>query len=116
MKLQAEMQENDKDRQNDLTIAEIKAAGYGSMADINQNQVSDYQDAMKDIRDTTRYQEQANLKREEMNSKGSLEKSRLEVEREKIAADRAIADTKLAIARENKNKYDNPTSKKKEDK
>jgi len=43
MKLQAEMQENDKDRQNDLTIAEIKAAGYGSMADINQNQVSDYQ-------------------------------------------------------------------------
>jgi len=116
MKLQAEMQENDKDRQNDLTIAEIRAAGYGSMADINQNQVSDYQDAMKDIRDSTRYQEQANLKREEMNSKGSLEKSRLEVEREKIAADRAIADTKLAIARENKNKYDNPSSKKKEDK
>ena len=116
MKLEAEMKENDKDRQNDLTIAEIRAAGYGSMADINQNQVSDYQDAMKDIRDSTRYQEQANLKREEMNSKGSLEKSRLEVEREKIAADRAIADTKLAIARENKNKYDNPSSKKKEDK
>jgi len=116
MKLQTEMQENDKDRQNDLTIAEIRAAGYGAASDINENQVSDYQDAMKDIRETTRYQQQANLKREEMNTKGTLEKSRLEVEREKIAADMSIAQTQLAIARENKNKYDNPSSKKKEDK
>ena len=116
MKLQTEMQENDKDRQNDLTIAEIRAAGYGAGSDINENQVSDYQDAMKDIRETTRYQQQANLKREEMNTKGTLEKSRLEVEREKIAADMSIAQTQLAIARENKNKYDNPSSKKKEDK
>ena len=51
-----------------------------------------------------------------MNTKGTLEKSRLEVEREKIAADMSIAQTQLAIARENKNKYDNPSSKKKEDK
>jgi hypothetical protein len=44
------------------------------MADINQNQVSDYQDAMKDIRETTRYQEQSNLKREELNSKSVIER------------------------------------------
>jgi len=116
MKLQAEMQENDKDRQNNLTIAEIRAAGYGSMADINQNQVSDYQDAMKDIRETTRYQEQSNLKREEMNNKGVIEKSKLDVEKQKIAASMSISQNELAIARENKNKYDVAASKKNKDK
>ena len=55
-KLQVEMQENDKDRQNNITIAEIRSAGFGAQVDINQNQVSDYQDAMKDIRETTRFQ------------------------------------------------------------
>tara|TARA_B100000902_G_scaffold329365_1_gene325824 strand:- start:1763 stop:4513 length:2751 start_codon:yes stop_codon:yes gene_type:complete len=112
-KLQVEMSENEKDRQNDITLAEIRSAGYGSMVDINQNQVSDYQDAMKEIRETTQYREQMNMKREENSSKQAMENSRLAVEREKIAADKQIADTKLQIARENKNKYDSP---KKEDK
>ena len=110
-KLQVEMSENEKDRQNDITLAEIRSAGYGSMVDINQNQQSDFQDAMKDIRETTQYREQMNLKREENASKSSMETSRLSVEREKIAADKQIANTKLQIARENKNKYDSPKNK-----
>ena len=105
------MSENEKDRQNDITLAEIRSAGYGSMVDINQNQQSDFQDAMKDIRETTQYREQMNLKREENASKSSMETSRLSVEREKIAADKQIANTKLQIARENKNKYDSPKNK-----
>ncbi len=112
-KLQVEMAENQKDRQNDITLAEIRSAGYGSMVDLNQNQQSDYQDAMKEIRETTQYREQMNMKREENASKSSMENSRLSVEREKIAASKQIADTKLQIAKENKNKYD---SQKKEDK
>ena len=115
-KLQAEMSENEKDRQNDITIAEIRAAGYGSMVDINENKVSDYQDAMKEIRETTRYQEQTNMKRDEMAMKGTLEKERLQVEREKIAATRDVASKDLEIARENKNKYDVKDSKKSKDK
>ena len=112
-KLQVEMEENEKDRQNDIMLAEIKSAGYGSMVDINQNQVSDYQDAMKDIRETTQYREQMNMKREENASKSAMENSRLSVEREKIVASKQIADTKLQIAKENKNKYDSPETKKK---
>jgi len=106
MKLQVEMQENDKDRQNKITLAEIKSAGFGSGADINQNKESDFQDAMKEIRETTQYREQMNLKREEVSAKQNMESSRLDVEREKINAQRDIANTKLEIARENKNKYD----------
>ena len=115
-KLQVEMQENDKDRQNNITIAEIRSAGFGAQVDINQNQVSDYQDAMKDIRETTRFQEQTNLKRDEMAMKGSMESERLQVEREKIAATRDVANKDLQIARTNKNQYDVKDSKKSKDK
>jgi hypothetical protein len=111
-KLQVEMSENEKDRQNDVLLAEIRSAGYGSMVDLNQNQQSDYQDAMKEIRETTQYREQMNMKREENASKQNMEGSRLQVEREKIAASKQIADTKLQIAKENKNKYDLPNKKK----
>ena len=104
------MEENEKDRRNDITLAEIRSAGYGSMVDINQNQVSDYQDAIKDIRESTQYQEKMNLQREQNSSKALMEKSRLDVEREKIAAQKQIADTKLQIAKENKNKYDSKNS------
>jgi hypothetical protein len=113
-KLQVEISENEKDRRNDVLLAEIRSAGYGSMVDLNQNQQSDYQDVMKDIKETTQYREQMNFKRQESATKSAQENSRLAVEREKIAAQKQIADTKLQIARENKNKYDSP--KKGEDK
>jgi hypothetical protein len=116
MKLQVEMQENEKDRQNNILLAEIRSAGYGSMVDINQNQQSDYQDAMADIRESQRYQDQLSLKREENISKNTMENNRLSVEREKIAAQKSIAQTKLDIARENKNKYDVQSSKENKDK
>ena len=116
MKLQVEMTEKEKDRQNDVLLAEIRSAGYGSMVDLNENKQSDYQDAMKDIRESDRYQDQANLKREENVAKQSMEQSRLNVEREKIAAQKSIAQTKLDIARENKNKYDVKSSKENKDK
>lgn len=112
-KLQVEREENAKDRQNDITIAEIRSAGFGSMADINQNQQSDFQDAIKDIRETTQYREQMNLKREENSSNSMMENTRLQVEREKINASKEIANTKLQIAKENKNKYDSKESDKK---
>jgi len=37
MKIDAEMAEKEKDRQRDILVAEIRAAGYGSMVDVNQN-------------------------------------------------------------------------------
>ena len=110
MKAQLEQQEAEKNRQNDITIAEIRAAGYGAGVDINQNQVNDYQDALKDIQETTKYREQMNIKREEMMTKSSMENQKLQVERERIAAQTQIANTQLDIAKQNKNKYDQKKS------
>ena len=111
MKLQVEIEENQKDRENNILLAEIRSAGYGSMVDINENKRSDYQDAMDEIKESTRYNNQLNLEREKTSSKMAMENSRLDVEREKIAAQKQIAQTKLDIARENKNKYDVQSSK-----
>ena len=84
--------------------------------DINQNQQSDYQDAMEEIKESTRYNQQLSMEREKNTTKMTMENSRLDVERQKINAQKEIAQTKLDIARENKNKYDAPKSKENKDK
>jgi hypothetical protein len=106
MKAELEQQEKEKDRQNDITIAEIRAAGYGAGVDVNKNEINDYQDALKNIQETTQYREQMNMKRDEMVSKSSTEAQKLQVERERIAAQTQISNNQLNIAIQNKNKYD----------
>jgi len=109
-----EAMQNEKDRRNNLLMAEIKAAGFGSMVDINENKESDYVDAMKEIKETERYQEASGLQREKENNRTNQHREKMSLEREKINVARQSSQDKLAIARENKNRFDNP--KKKDDK
>jgi len=111
MKMEFEKEESEKDRQSDITVAEIRAAGYGSMQDINKNEVSDFQDTLKDIRETDRYREQMNIKRESEINKGAMHQDKIGIEREKLQTQREIAEKQLQVARENKNKYDVPKKK-----
>lgn len=106
MDLEFRAEQADLDRQTQLTVAEIRAAGYGAAVDINQNKVSDYQDALEGIRNEQRYQDQMNLKRESELTKKELGGQKLNIEREKLQTQKEIADKQLQIARENKNKYD----------
>lgn len=106
MDLDYKAAEAEKNRQKDILIAEIRAAGYGSMQDINQNQVSDYQDALAKIQEQDNYRDQMNLKREQEVSKNRIATDKLAVEKEKLAVQQDIANKQLEIARENKNKYD----------
>ena len=106
MKLQMQQEEREKDRQKDITVAEIRAAGYGSGQDVNQNEVSDFQDAMKDIKQTSQYREQMNFKKDQAVMKNSHDNEKLKIEKDKLATQREIANKNLEIARENKNKYD----------
>ena len=115
MDLQFKADEAEKNRQKDILVAEIRASGYGSMMDINQNQQSDFQDAMKEIREDERYQDQMNLKRETEVSKKQMHSDKLMLEKEKLSAQKEIADKQLQIAKENKNKYDLKKSEKKKD-
>jgi len=103
---QYESQEKDKDRQARIVEAEIRAAGFGATSDINQNQMSDYQDALSRIQQQQNYTDSTNLKREQEVNKNRFNEQKLNIEREKLAAQQEIANKQLEIARVNKNKYD----------
>jgi hypothetical protein len=107
MEIQAAAERDDKMIQKDITVAEIKSAGYGAMQDVNKNMISDYEDAMKDIRATEQYQSQMDLQREKQTNENYRESQKLDIERQKLMTQKEIADKQLQIARENKNKYDN---------
>jgi hypothetical protein len=111
MEIQAQADRDDKMIQKDITVAEINAASKGSGFDINQNQQSDYQDALKDIRSQQQYSDQMSFKREQEINKNESNQAKLSLEREKMGVEREKMDTALQIARENKNKYDQPKKK-----
>ena len=113
MKIDSVAAEKEKDRQRDILVAEIRAAGYGSMGDVNQNQISDYADAMKEIRETEQYQEQTGLQREKETNRMTIENQKSQLERERLQTEREIAEKQLQIAQENKNKYDTNAKKEK---
>lgn len=108
MDMQFRAEQNELNRQNELTVAEIRAAGYGSMVDLDQNQRSDFQDVMAGIRDEQRQQEQMNLKREGQQMTKEISERKLDIERNKLETQERIANKQLQIAKENKNKYDKP--------
>jgi hypothetical protein len=106
MDIQFKAEQADLDRQNQLTVAQIRAAGYGASVDVNQNQMSDFQDAMADIQKQDNYQETMSFKREQEVNKNNQNSQKVNLERERLQAQKEIADKQLQIARENKNKYD----------
>lgn len=106
MAQQFEAEEADKDRQNRITEAQIRSAGYGAGVDINQNQQNDYLDALDRLQGEQRYQDEMNLKRETHLVEKQQTDAKIDVEREKIRAQQQIANKQLEVAKENKNKYD----------
>jgi hypothetical protein len=111
MELQASADRDDKFIQKDITVAEIRSAGYGSTVDLNANAQNDYADYMDGLRKETQYQDQMNLKREQEINRNNTAQQKIQLDREKIQADREKADKMLQIARENKNRYDTPAKK-----
>lgn len=113
MDLQYKSEQADLDRQNDILIAEIRAAGYGSMVDIDKNLQSDYQDAMNKIQQQDNYQQQMNIKREQEANKNALSQQQLSLKQQELQTRERIANAQLEVARTNKNKYDVKSSPKK---
>jgi hypothetical protein len=113
MDIQARAMEQDKQLENNITVAEIRSAGFGAAVDINENQMSDYADAMKEIRATEQYQEQTSLQRDKDANRMTIDREKNNIEREKLQAQRDIAEKQLQIAQVNKNKFDKKPSDKK---
>ena len=106
MKMEFEASENDKDRQAAIIQAQIKSAGFASTQDINQNQQSDYVDAMDKLENTELYRRNTDLQETRDNNQNINATNKLQLEKEKLDTQKDIAMTKLQIARENKNRFD----------
>ena len=115
MQLDHDMQEKEKDRRKDILIAEIKSAGYGAMQDINANQQSDYLDALGQIQKSEQFQDTMNLQNSKETNRMTNDREKAQIEREKMQAQMKMKEMDVAIARENKNKFDakKPPAKKK---
>ena len=111
LKMDHDSMEAEKNRQKDILIAEIRAAGYGAMADVNKNEISDFQDSMKDIRQSDQYEQQTSLQNLKQVNENGRQNQKMTIEREKIEAQKEIADKQLQIAKENKNKFDSKINK-----
>lgn len=116
LKMEFEASENQKDREANILEAEIRAAGYGSMQDINQNMQSDYLDALDRIQKSEQYRQQMDFEKSKENAKIINDRAKMNLEKEKIKAQMEIANKNLEIARENKNKYDIDKKKKEKEK
>jgi hypothetical protein len=94
------------DRQNQLDIAEIRSAGYTAMKDFNENSQSDYIDSLEYLDKKRAKQDDLTLRREQELNRNSREMEKLSIKQQELNTRTDIAEKELAIARENKNKYD----------
>jgi len=76
------------------------------MQDIDKNMQSDYADQMDALRKTDEFQQTMGLKQTIQSSKDSMNRQKLAIEQQKLAAMQNMKQTDLQIAKENKNKYD----------
>lgn len=113
MMIQAEAENQDKQLQNNITVAEIRSAGFGATVDVNKNEMSDYQDSMKDIRQSEQYRQQTELARDKQSNENLRQSQKMSIEQQKLQMQKEVADKQLEIARINKNKFDSGSEKKK---
>jgi len=111
-----ETMKQDKEIQKDITVAEIRAAGYGAQTDLDENKMSDFRDSMNDMHKRQEYQDQMNFKRDQATRDDNNKQEKLNLDKEKMNLQREVAQTNLEIARENKNRFDNPKKSEKKDK
>jgi hypothetical protein len=105
--------EKEKDRRANIFIAEIRAAGYGAMQDINQNKQSDYMDFLDRQQNNTEFAQTMDFENNKQQTKSEVDKQKLDIAREKLASSERQKAMDVEIARTNKNKYDKAAPKKK---
>lgn len=101
-----ESRENEKRDRKDILVAEIRASSFGATQDINQNQESDFVDAMDKVHQSQMYQDTASIQREKMSANREQHLDKMNLKREDMNLKRETNATNLQIAKENKNKYD----------
>ena len=106
MQMDHEDMTQEKNIRKDILVAEIRAAAMAGAVDLNANAQSDYLDALSQIQSSDEFGQVMAFDQEKESNKGRHNADKLQIDREKIAAQKEIAATNLRIAQENKNKFD----------
>lgn len=105
-----EAQQRDLDRQKDITVAEIRAAGY---PDTSDNGHDEYMERLQYIQGQSQYEDTMNFKRQQEQNKMRMNDQKISLEQQKMQTQRDVAQKQENIARINKNKFDRPKPAKK---
>lgn len=106
LEAEQEATQNALDRETNIKIAEIRAAGYGSMVDLNKNEQSDFIDAMEYLDKKEAMQAKMDMERNKEEKTTMIENKKLAMKEKELQVKENIANKQLQIAKENKNKYD----------
>lgn len=115
LQLDYEALEAEKDRRKDILVAEIRAAGYGAMQDINENKQSDFLDALGQIKDSEEFAQTMNFEQQKESTKTRINEEKNRLAKEKLQAQMAMKQIDLNIAKENKNQFDVKAAQKKKE-
>lgn len=100
-KQQFEADQNELDRQNDVVIAEIRAAFATGTQDINQNETNDYLDSLKFIEGQQQNRDKMDLERQKVLTNTRLKESDQNIQRQKIQAEQERTKQQLQVAKIN---------------
>jgi hypothetical protein len=103
---QFEASENALDRENDITVAKIRASTLTGMGDKDGNGTNDYIDTLEYLDKHDKVLSDMELNREKESNKNIIENKKLALKEKEMASKEKIANTQLQIAAKNKNKYD----------
>lgn len=106
MEIDADMRKEEMRNRTTLLAAEIKAAGYGAMQDLNNNAQSDFMDVLDEVRGTQEFQQTMNFNQQKEASKNAVNAEKNALAKAKIDAQLAMKNTDLKIAEVNKNQFD----------
>jgi hypothetical protein len=107
---QFDAEQNDKDRENLIAVAEVKASSFLG-DDKNKNGQPDYMDAAKFFEDKRQKDDEMSMKHEQFQQEQGLKQQELSLKQRELQTREHVADKQLQIAAVNKNKYDVPKKK-----
>jgi hypothetical protein len=107
---QFDAEQNDKDRENLIAVAEVKASSFLG-DDKNKNGQPDYMDAAKFFEDKRQKDDEMSMKHEQFQQEQGFKQQELALKQRELQTREHVADKQLQIAAVNKNKYDVPKKK-----
>lgn len=96
---QMRLQES-KNRAN-VIVAQIRAAGYSGSVDLDANQQNDFLDNLQEIQDQSEYQETMGFEREKETNRGRIANQQADLKREDMNNKLRMKEMDMNIAREN---------------